>query len=153
MVISVSDEFIEIFNYFTLKKEYTAMGHTITPGVKDGIERSHIPLSDVQFLKRGFKITKEGIVVAPLLKRSIEGPFVWTDIRNDQIEVWKNLVFEQLMEASLHDKEYYDQVRAKLRLSTDRSLNEALAALLAMSWEVMYQKFKDRYYGVKGGDF
>ncbi|UHK03068.1 MAG: RNA helicase [Guiyang argiope bruennichi nora-like virus 1] len=145
-ILSVSDEYADKFNYLTYRDVLNALGHVITPGSKDGEEKPFTTLDNLLFLKRGFKI-QDGMVLAPLLQRSIEGPFVWTDINEDQITVWVNLVQEQMIEAALWGEEYYNSFCAKLKCGTNRHLNEALAVLLSDSWEYTFQKFCKRYYG------
>nr|UHK03225.1 MAG: RNA-dependent RNA polymerase [Hangzhou nora-like virus 2] len=146
IIKSVSDEYANKYNYCTYRDILNETGHVITPGSKDGEEKPFTSFENLQFLKRGFKMER-GMVLAPLLKRSIEGPFVWTDIRTDQITIWINLVQEQLIEAALWGEEYYDEFRNKLKSGNDRRLNEALINLLNTSWEVTFQKFTERYYG------
>nr|ARO50050.1 nonstructural polyprotein [Apis Nora virus] len=150
IIKSVSAEYVDKYNYCTYRDVLNATGHVITPGSKDGEEIS-TAFENLQFLKRGF-VFKDGLVLAPLLKRSIEGPFVWTDLRSDQLVIWNNLVQEQLIEASLWGQEYYDELRSKLKCGTDRHLNEYLVNLLNTSWDVTFQKFVNRYYGLKGRD-
>lgn len=148
IVKSVSDEYKDKYNYCTYRDVLNETGHIITPGSKDGKEVPFTAFENLQFLKRGF-VMQDGMVIAPLLKRSIEGPFVWTDIREDQVTVWVNLVHEQLLEACLWGEEYYDEFRNKLKCGDNRALNDALAALLATSWTAMFAKFHSRYYGLK----
>jgi hypothetical protein len=151
IIKSVSEDYIHKYNYCTYRDILNETGHIITPGSKDGEEVPHTSFENLQFLKRGFKL-ENGMALAPLLKRSIEGPFVWTDLKNDQIQIWKNLVQEQLIEASLWGEEYYNELCDKLKCGEDRFLNEALITLLNTEWQVTFQKFCDRYYGVKGGN-
>ncbi|AHZ92149.1 VP2 [Drosophila subobscura Nora virus] len=151
IIKSVSEEYKDKYNYCTYRDVLNATGHIMTPGSKDGEEIPFTLFENLQFLKRGFKM-QPGMVLAPLLKRSIEGPFVWTDIREDQTTVWVNLIQEQLIEAALWGEEYYNELCQKLKCGTNRTLNEVLAVLLNTSWKVTFQKFCDRYYGLKGGN-
>jgi hypothetical protein len=146
IIKSVSDEYADKYNYCTYRDILNETGHIITPGSKDGEEKPFTIFENLQFLKRGFKFER-GMVLAPLLQRSIEGPFVWTDIREDQITVWVNLVQEQMIEAALWGEQYYYQFCNKLKCGTNRRLNEALVNLLNTDWEITFQKFADRYYG------
>uniref|UniRef100_A0A1L8EHS6 Putative replication polyprotein n=2 Tax=Haematobia irritans TaxID=7368 RepID=A0A1L8EHS6_HAEIR len=147
-ILSVSDEYKDKFNYLTYRDVLNSLGHVITPGSKDGEEKPFTDFANLLFLKRGFKF-HDGMVLAPLMQRSIEGPFVWTDINEEQTTVWVNLVQEQMIEAALWGEEYYYSFCAKLRCGTNRHLNEALAVLLADTWEHTFQKFCNRYYGFK----
>lgn len=151
IIKSVSDTYKDKYNYCTYRDVLNATGHIMTPGSKDGEEKPFTSFENLQFLKRGFKF-QDGMVLAPLLQRSIEGPFVWTDIREDQVTVWVNLIQEQLIEASLWGEEYYNEICNKLKCGTNRVLNQTIAVLLNTSWEITFQKFCNRYYGIKGGD-
>lgn len=151
IIKSVSDAYKDKYNYITYRDVLNATGHIMTPGSKDGEEKPFTAFENLQFLKRGF-VSREGMTLAPLLQRSIEAPFVWTDIREDQTTVWINLIQEQMIEASLWGEKYYTEFCNKLKCGTNRVLNAAVAVLLNTSWDVTFQKFCDRYYGLKGGN-
>lgn len=142
---SVSDEYAEKYNYFTAKEVMSSIGHIITPGAKDGIERKFCPIDQAQFLKRGI-VEWENLIVAPLLQRSIESPFVWTQIDTAEHEIWYNLAEQTMFEALLHGKDYYDEFRLKLGKCNDEDLRGALASLLSVSYEVAKRKYLARYY-------
>jgi len=143
---SVSDEYANIYNYFSVKKIMTDIGHTITPGAKDGIERAYCNFDDLIFLKRHFR-TIDQMVVAPLLTRSIEGPLVWTQIPTCDLEIWKNLIDAQLYEAYLHGEEYYSDFCKKLSKGRDQRLNDEIASLISVPYSQFGIKYKTRYYG------
>jgi len=143
---SVSDEFADQYNYFTSKEVMESIGHLITPGAKDGIERKFCSLEQAQFLKRGF-VNFEGMVVGPLLQRSIESPFVWTQIANSEFAIWKNLVEQQFFEAVLHGREYYDSFRNKISKCIDYDLRAELSSLTAVPYESALTSYRLRYYG------
>lgn len=142
---SVSDEYAEKYNYFTAKEVMSSIGHIITPGAKDGIERKFCPIEQAQFLKRGI-VEWENLIVAPLLQRSIESPFVWTQIETTEHEIWYNLVEQTMFEALLHGQEYYDNFRKKLGKCQDEDLRGALASLLSVDYNVAKRKYIARYY-------
>lgn len=142
---SVSDSYAEKYNYFTAKEVMSSIGHIITPGAKDGIERKFCPIDQAQFLKRGI-IEWENLTVAPLLQRSIESPFVWTQIETAEYEIWYNLAEQTMFEALLHGKDYYDDFRTKLGKCNDEGLRGALAALLSVNYDVAKRKYLARYY-------
>jgi hypothetical protein len=142
---SVSDEYAEKYNYFTAKEVMSSIGHIITPGAKDGVERKFCPIDQAQFLKRGI-VEWENLTVAPLLQRSIESPFVWTQIDVAEHEIWYNLTEQTMFEALLHGKDYYDEFRAKLGKCNDENLRGALASLLSVNYEVAKRKYLSRYY-------
>lgn len=143
---SVSDEYAEMYNYFSSKEVMTSIGHIITPGAKDGIERKFCPLEQAQFLKRGI-IMWEGLIIAPLLQRSIESPFVWTQIANSEHEIWRNLTEQCMCEALLHGEEYYDVFRHKISRCQDLELRASLASLVAVPFKVAKRKYFSKYYG------
>uniref|UniRef100_W8B124 Replication polyprotein n=1 Tax=Ceratitis capitata TaxID=7213 RepID=W8B124_CERCA len=145
IIKSVSDKYKDKYNYLTYKVELEKLGHIITPGAKDGVERAITSLDQLQFLKRGFA-QHDGYWIAPLLKRSIEGPFHWTTIDNSSYAEWKNLCQEQLIEAALHGKEYYEQFRYGLKQCEDKGLLEAIKGVLLDTWENTLEKlFTERY--------
>jgi hypothetical protein len=142
---SVSDEYAEKYNYFTAKDVMSSIGHIITPGAKDGVERKFCPVDQAQFLKRGI-VEWENLIVAPLLQRSIESPFVWTQIETSEHEIWYNLVEQTMFEALLHGQDYYDQFREKLGKCNDADLRGSLASLLSVDYKVAKRKYLARYY-------
>lgn len=143
-IVSVSDEFIERYNYFTNKKVLEDIGHIITPGNKDGLEVDYVKIDQLQFLKRSFKVSDE-MILAPLLTRSIEGPFTWTTINDNELGVWGNLIQEQLIEASLHGEEYYEIFQNKLRNCNSRFL-ESLIVTILRSYDYCRKIHRKRYY-------
>jgi len=143
---SVSDEYAEKYNYFTAKVVMESIGHIITPGAKDGIERKFCDILSAQFLKRGFA-EWEGMIVAPLLKRSIESPFVWTTIELSEFSIWLELVRSQLLEAVVYGKEYYNEFREKLMKCQSNELVSHLASLLSTTYDDMVAKYRSVYYG------
>lgn len=144
-LMSVSDEFADVFNYFAFKDVLTPLGHDITPGTKEGEETAFIPFEKLSFLKRGFKIDEE-FVWAPLLKRSIEGPFVWTQIHNYETEIWVNLITEQLGEAALHGEEYYNEFKEKLSGCKVSQLRKDINSILLRDYNQAMVINKQRYY-------
>jgi len=142
---SVSDEYAEKYNYFSAKEVMSSIGHIITPGAKDGVERKFCPIDQAQFLKRGI-VEWEDYIVAPLLQRSIESPFVWTQIETSEHVIWYNLVEQTMFEALLHGEQYYDSFRNKLSQCIDLDLRRALAALLSVTYSVAKRKYLNRYH-------
>jgi len=145
---SVSDEYAEVYNYFSAKEEMTKIGHTITPGNKDGIEKKFCLMSELQFLKRTF-VLDNGKVLAPLLTRSIESPFVWTQISVTEQQIWQNLVEQSLYEAVLHGPDYFESFRQKLMKCDDADLLLALSSLLSVEFEEVKKRYMRVYYGTK----
>lgn len=144
-VESVSDEYAEKYNYFTAKEIMSSIGHIITPGAKDGIERKFCSIDQTQFLKRGIS-EWEGVIVAPLLQRSIESPFVWTQISTSDHIIWFNLIEQTLFEALLHGQAYYDSFRGKLSHCLDLDLRRSIASLISVPYDTAKSKYLQRYY-------
>jgi hypothetical protein len=145
IIKSVSDAYKDQYNYLTYKQELEKLGHIITPGSKDGREIATTTLDQLQFLKRGFE-QLNGRWIAPLLKRSIEGPFHWTSIPTSAYAEWKNLVQEQLIEAALHGSEYYSQFVYGLKQCEDLGLLGAIKDVLTNSWQNTIDKLFDERY-------
>jgi len=143
---SVSERYAEQYNYFTVKKVMESIGHTITPGAKDGVERAFCSRDEMIFLKRNF-VTMNGKVVAPLLKRSIEGPFVWTRIADYELDIWKNLVDASMYEAYIHGEEYFESFRNKLSKCANQSIREAISHIIAVPFDQFELKYNKRFYG------
>lgn len=143
---SVSDEFAERYNYFTVKEVMKSIGHEITPGNKDGVERKFCGIEQLQFLKRSF-VERDSMVVAPLLKRSIESPFVWTQTLSSDHTVWKNLIEASLYEAHLHGEEYYYEFLDKMKQCDDDDLLKHVAHILCNNFEEISHKYANTWYG------
>lgn len=137
---SVSDEFAEKYNYFSAKEVMSGIGHIITPGAKDGIEAKFCGISNLQFLKRGF-VVMDNLVLAPLLTRSIESPFVWTQTDDTEVVIWRNLVEQSLYEACLHGEEYFEEFRNKLRNGENHFLLKELSGMLSLSYQKVLAKY------------
>lgn len=138
-VESVSDAAKDLYNYTTVKEVYTAIGHQVTPGSKDGLEAPFTDVDQISFIKRGFK-ELDGRIVAPLLQRSIESPFVWTELKEEAFDLWEGVVQEKLYEAVLHGAEYYEEFRNKLLKCSNPGLLSHLASLLSVPFDL---KLKD----------
>ncbi|APG77451.1 hypothetical protein 2 [Hubei picorna-like virus 66] len=143
---SVSDRYASQYNYFTVKEVMKLIGHEITPGNKDGVERDFCGIDQLQFLKRTF-VDRDDMVVAPLLQRSIESPFVWTQTPSSDHTVWKNLIEASLYEAQLHGEEYYNEFLEKMRRCDDDDLLSHVSTVLCNTFEEIKQKYSDVWHG------
>jgi len=144
VIASVSDEMKDKINYFSVKKVLEEIGHKITPGNKDGIETDFVKFEDLVFLKRNF-VNYCNYVLAPLSKRSIESPFVYTQIPEEDHVIWFNLINQQLDEACLWGEEYYNEFVNKLKCCTNSDLLSFCATLLAMTYENRFKKYINNY--------
>ncbi|UHK03147.1 MAG: RNA helicase [Sanya Nora-like virus] len=143
---SVDDEASEDMNYFTHKEVLTSFGQVITPGAKDGIERKFTPWSQLTFCKRSFK-EEYGVVLAPLEQSSIESPFVWTNTEPHEYSIWCNLIEQQLDEALLHGKEYYDTFVSKLGKCNNEILLQKISPLLLETFDQRMLRYLKKYRG------
>lgn len=128
----------------TAKAVLEKVGHKITPGSKDGIEQPFTQFENLQFLKRAFKLI-DGKWVAPLLQRSIESPFVWTQILENEHEIWAELIKQTIDEALLHSKEYFDEICAKLRKCENASLLMRISHIISRDYEAAKVAYFQRY--------
>lgn len=104
------------FNFHSYKKIMAEMGQTVTPGNKSEIETPYLTsVEELRFLKRNFKQLYAHVWVAPLDKLSIESVFNYSCLTEEDVEEWCATIYEQLMEAMLHGKTYYNALVKKLR--------------------------------------
>jgi len=82
---------------------------------------------------------------APLNKRSIESPFVYTQIPESDLEIWKNLMEQQLDEAMLWGKKYYDEVRNKLKKCRNNEITAYASTVLSETYENKLKKYEIKY--------
>lgn len=144
IIESVSDEY-RGYNYFTKRDVLAKLGITLTPGNKDGIEKEFISIDELTFCKRQFKV-QQSMVTAPLEQRSIEGPFVWTQNAPEDVDIWQNLVTEQLTEACLWGQEYYDSFLLKLTKCSHPCLKKSIAVQLTMSYNDAMRRYARMYH-------
>jgi len=144
VIASVSNEIEDKFNYFTVKEQLEKIGHVITPGNKDGVESKFVSIDDLVFLKRNF-VDYKFMTIAPLSKRSIESPFVYTQIPESDVEIWKNLMEQQLDEAVLWGKDYYEEVRNKLRKCRNKNIISYASTILSETYENKLKKYEIKY--------
>lgn len=148
---SVSDRYSNVYNYHGCERVLGEIGHVITPGGKTGESTAH-RLEDLEFLKRRFE--RHGRwCYAPLQKTSIESPFVWTQIPEYELEIWYGLIAENLYEAVLHGRAYYEEVVTKLRRGNSPVLVKHVMELLIRPYSEVYESYKRRYvtgdYGIR----
>nr|UGO57136.1 MAG: hypothetical protein 1 [Riboviria sp.] len=149
IVISVSDAFKHLINFLTFKEVLEVIGFNVTVGSKDGVEQAFTNFDQLQFLKRSFVYDEErSVYFGPLLQRSIESPFVWTTLRSEQHPIWKALVDEELLEASLHGEEYYNSFVNKLKKCRDTALLRYLCNSLLLTYKRAQVAYWQKYYDI-----
>jgi hypothetical protein len=97
------------------------------------------------FLKRRF-VDLDHITIAPLECRSIESPFVYTQIPETDLVIWSNLVDQQLDEAMLNGKEYYETFVEKLAKCQNDHIRRRIATMLAIPYAVRLKDYISNKY-------
>jgi len=143
---TVSNKYAEIYNFHTIKEELIKIGQVATPGNKGDKESAFLDIKEISFLKRKF-VLLYGKCVAPLVKDSIENPFIWTQTLPCKVDIWKNLITEQLFEVYLHGKEYYDEFIEKLSQCEHKVLWEQLHNCTIKSYDDIGREYDQRYHG------
>jgi len=102
-IIGVSEPWRDIFNFKTLQKALLDLGLVYTTELKNDKDFGFRKLSEVSFLKRGFRYHDfMGRYVAPLeLKVILESP-MWTKEGAQEEQIVKDNIDWSLMELSLH---------------------------------------------------
>nr|AAB69867.1 RNA1 polyprotein [Peach rosette mosaic virus] len=71
-LLTIKEEVIPFFDGPVIKREMASVGITITDGTdKSSLTLERKPLASLEFLKRGFRVQENGLVVAPLDKTSM----------------------------------------------------------------------------------
>jgi len=148
VLMSVSDEVKEIFNYETIARELTLIGHVITPGNKSGEVYKTCSLEECTFLKRSFKPDRWWL--GCLDKKAIEKCFSWSKLPPTCITEWKLLVEDHIFEAVLHGEEYGNYFISRLYGSLNKKkvspeFKKAMLPLLTRT----AQSYKAEYFGSK----
>ncbi len=142
----VSNAFADVYHYRALKEFYSGIGHTITSDTLDESGERFSKLEDLKFLKRRF-VPLDGVITAPLEVESIENPFVWTQMTDFDFGLWKPLIAESLLEASLHGREYYESFVEMLKCCKSRVLLREIIDLLLSEYDDSKKKMMERYVG------
>nr|AHX00963.1 ORF2 protein [Spodoptera exigua virus AKJ-2014] len=142
----VSETFSGIYHYQALKEFYSGIGHTITSDTLDDSGQRFSKLDELKFLKRKF-VSVDGVITAPLEVESIENPFVWTQMMDFDFGLWKPLIAESLLEASLHGREYYEFFVNMLKKCKSRVLLREIIDLLLSEYDDSKRKMMERYVG------
>lgn len=142
----VSEAFADVYHYKALKEFYSGIGHTITSDTLDESGNRFSKLDELKFLKRRF-VPQNGVITAPLDVESIENPFVWTQMMDYDFGLWKPLITESLLEASLHGQEYYEYFVNMLKTCKNRILLRQIIDLLLAEYGDSKRKMLERYVG------
>jgi len=134
LIMSVSDDFKDVFNTLTIQQFFSEYGITATSAEKDNQDvKPFVNIMEAMFLKRKFRKhdMREGYMLAPLDIISVEEIPLW---------VWKSVnkkastkinVESALLEAHGHGKDYFEKFK--------KELNSALASqnieTTTLNWE------------------
>lgn len=145
IVMSVSNEVKDWFNFCTLHQALTDIGQEATSAAKTDDIQPFVDIDQVTFLKRRF-LEQDGFVVGPLPSLVVESTFGWTEVDNNDVVIWSDIVRSHLLEAVLLGKEYYDYFRDRLRVAINRNnqtFKNRIIPQLCVSYEVKLQEYYD----------
>lgn len=124
-IFRVSDQYVEIFNEYTLEKLMVHIGLTYTSETK-GV--SEVPLRflyEVQYLKRSFVFDEvEQKFIAPMKLEAVLEPLNWSKA-SDYFNITVSNVDSCLRELALWDKPTFDKYHAKILTAVKSKLPEA----------------------------
>lgn len=98
------------FTSYEFAQMYVAMfGGELTTADKDPLkpDTPFTRLEDIVILKRRF-VYKDGMVLAPLEKKSIEQSLLWCESRARAMETCAQTIQSAMLEAALHGEKYYN---------------------------------------------
>nr|APS85749.1 non structural polyprotein [Biomphalaria virus 1] len=137
-VSNVSDEIAHVFNPKVIQSQLALLGMGFTTAAKSG-DLVWQSIEDVSFLKRKFVPVSPSYVKAPIEQESILQCFNFSLLSAEDVQGWKTVIHEQLLEAALHSQRFFTSTREALRKSVkqlrDRQLRESLHVTLLFSYE------------------
>jgi hypothetical protein len=107
-VVNIAEEIIELFNQFSISEALAKIGMTYTDESKGKNEtRAFRELSEIEFLKRGFRLSK-GRYDAPLSLPTVLEMVYWVrgDLEHEELCVTN--CETAFVELALHDKTVFD---------------------------------------------
>ncbi|APS85747.1 non structural polyprotein [Biomphalaria virus 1] len=137
-VSNVSDEIAHVFHPKVIQSQLSLLGMGFTTAAKSG-DLAWQSIEEVSFLKRKFVPVSPSYVKAPIEKESILQCFNFSLLSAEDVQGWKTVIHEQLLEAALHSQRFFTSTREALRKSVkqlrDRQLRESLHVTLLFSYE------------------
>ncbi|DBA13323.1 TPA_asm: polyprotein [Ranunculus cantoniensis waikavirus] len=125
-VVAVNENFLEVYNLRTVSRYLSEYGVTYTDDAKNPIHLSEpsVAIDTVTFLKREFIRVGRGTTLwkAPLAKVSIEEQCCWVRLSEDPYEALMQNCDNALYEASVHGKEYFEELKDKLERACKRTM-------------------------------
>lgn len=139
MIMSVSDEFADIFNMQTITEYFAQYGVAATGMSKDGSELpKFISLAQAEFLKRKFVNHPEfpEKMLAPLDWRSVMDITQWIWKSPNKAEATLENIMAALMEAYPHGREIFKDFKTRINHAIPRTI-----APITITWEDLDQKW------------
>nr|WDS50779.1 MAG: nonstructural protein [Riboviria sp.] len=106
---SISREAHKQYNFPAIQKVMKTLNQIVTPGDKSSNLTCDKTLDQITYLKCGFYRfnNRENVVFSRLEKASIEGPFNYSALRDDDILGWTDLLRKSLDEAMVWGEKYF----------------------------------------------
>ncbi len=140
-VVAVCTDALPYYNLRTVAKWLQQYGITYTDDQKRPIEESepHCDITETTFLKRSFVPDEKNrkIWKCPLDKVSVEEQIMWVRDSTDPQKAVRDNANNALYEASIHGKEYFEDLLARV--------NDAFATLTLDGLTVTYRDCRDRW--------
>ncbi|AQT41504.1 polyprotein [Peach rosette mosaic virus] len=116
-LLTIKEEVIPYFDGPVIKKEMASVGIIITDGTdKSSLTLERKPLSSLEFLKRGFRVQENGLVVAPLDKTSMYTRLFYSTAGIDgvySLDILRDNVKSFLEEIVLHPNHHREFFRVR----------------------------------------
>jgi hypothetical protein len=116
-ITAVSSVALKVFNQISVSDTFPKFGFNYTDELK-GAAEDLVPnrhYSTINFLKRAFvKCPRSGYVCAPIMKDTIYEMLQWIRTGEDDATQALENAQNAILEASLHDQEFFDTFRTKM---------------------------------------
>lgn len=116
LVMAVTDDYIDIFNGQTITSWFAGYGIVATDASKSSTVKSHVPITEAEFLKRRFQRhpTREHMWLAPLSWTSIQDCSQWIWQCADKKEATVENCRAALISAHGHGPQAFEQLKTEL---------------------------------------
>ncbi|UUV42172.1 MAG: polyprotein [Pedersore iflavirus] len=133
-IMSVADDFKELFNTNTIKNFFSKNGIVATSAEKDLIDTpDFVTIREASFLKRGFRAhdTRSEMILGPLDKTAMEEIPKWIWQCSDKKAATRVNVESALLEAHAHGPQYFNEWKNEL----NKQLARKGIATTGLSWK------------------
>nr|ULF99831.1 MAG: hypothetical protein 2 [Aparavirus sp.] len=114
-VVNISDRVSDVFNQNSVTTAYATFGMIYTDEAKsDGVSPDYRNISEVAYLKRGFRMTPFGYVRAPMSLDTLTETPQWIRKTPEHIEACKLNVESCVRELAQHPKAIFDEYSEKM---------------------------------------